>query len=176
MASYRRNRVAGGTYFFTVTLGNRNRLLLVDYIEDLRKSVRDVRREHSFHIEAWVVLPEHLHAIWTLPLEDVDYSTRWKRIKRQFTYYRLVEAGVTVKKNRRGEYDLWQNRFWEHTIRNESDFTRHFDYIHYNPVKHGLVKRVRDWPYSTFHRYVKAGIYPADWGDQAQQFNGDYGE
>ncbi len=175
MVSYRRNRVAGGTYFFTVTLQNRNRSLLVDYIEDLRKSVQDVRREHPFHIDAWVVLPEHLHAIWTLPLEDADYSTRWKRIKRQFTN-RLVEAGVAVKKNRRGEYDLWQNRFWEHTIRNESDFTRHFDYIHCNPVKHGLVKRVRDWPYSTFHRYVKAGIYPADWGDETQHHDGDYGE
>ncbi|MGD7034062.1 REP-associated tyrosine transposase [Methylotuvimicrobium buryatense] len=175
MASYRRNRVAGGTYFFTVTLQNRNRSLLVDYIEVLRESVRDVRREHSFHIEAWVVLPEHLHAIWILPPEDTDYSMRWKRIKRQFTN-RLVEAGVAVKKNRRGEYDLWQNRFWEHTIRNESDFTRHFDYIHYNPVKHGLVTRVRDWPYSTFHRYVKAGVYPVDWGDESQHYDGDYGE
>ncbi|WP_341327909.1 transposase [Methylotuvimicrobium sp. KM2] len=175
MVSYRRNRVAGGTYFFTVTLQKRNRSLLVDYIEDLRESVRDVRREHPFHIEAWVVLPEHLHAIWTLPPEDRDYSMRWKRIKRQFTNS-LVEAGVAVKKNRRGEYDLWQNRFWEHTIRNESDLNRHFDYIHYNPVKHGLVTRVRDWPYSTFHRYVKAGIYRADWGDETQHCEGDYGE
>ena len=162
MVLYRRNRVPGGTYFFTVTLRNRSLTLLVDWIDELRESVRETRREKPFHIDAWVVLPEHLHAVWTLPPVDDDYSNRWKRIKARFTHL-LVMAGLPLARNSRNEYDLWQRRFWEHTLRDVSDFARHVDYIHYNPVKHGLVEQVKDWPHSTFHRWVKAGHYDENW-------------
>ena len=175
MVIYRRNRVAGGTYFFTVTLRNRKSSVLVDWIDDFRDCVRDVLREKPFQIDAWVVLPEHLHAIWTLPTDDDNYSERWKLIKGRFTR-RLLKAGLPIKKNQRGEYDLWQGRFWEHTIRDETDFAHHVDYIHYNPVKHNWVERVRDWPYSTFHRYVEAGIYPANWGEDFVEPVDDHGE
>ncbi len=172
---YRRNRIPGGTYFFTVTLRNRNLSLLVDWIGDLRESVRETLREKPFRIDAWVVLPEHLHAVLTLPPGDSDYSGRWKRIKGRFTH-RLVAAGLPIAKNERNEYGLWQRRFWEHTIRDESDFARHVDYVHYNPVKHGLVEQVKDWPYSTFHRYVESGIYPVDWAEAVVQHESEYGE
>ena len=175
MVLYRRNRVPGGTYFFTVTLRNRTLSLLVDRIDDLRESVRKVLRDKPFQIDAWVVLPEHLHAVLTLPPGDDDYSGRWKLIKGRFSHA-LAKAGIPIEKNLRGEYNLWQGRFWEHTIRDENDFARYVDYIHYNPVKHGLVNRVEDWPYSTFHRYVKAGMYPADWAHGPTGGNGDYGE
>jgi putative transposase len=175
MVLYRRNRVPGGTYFFTVTLRNRSSSLLVDGIEELRESVRETRRDKPFHIDAWVVLPEHLHAVWTLPPGDDDYSDRWKRIKARFTH-RLVEAGLPIARNARNEYDLWQRRFWEHTLRDESDFARHVDYVHYNPVKHDLVEHVKDWPYSTFHRYVRSGVYPVDWAEAIVEPKSEYGE
>ena len=176
MVLYRRHRVAGGTYFFTVTLKNRTLSLLVDHIDALRESVRCARQRKPFRIDAWVVLPEHLHALWTLPPDDDDYSGRWKLIKGRFSHL-LAKAGAPIGKNPRREYDLWQSRFWEHTIRDETDFARHADYIHYNPVKHGWVKRAGDWPYSTFHRYVEAGIYPAGWGQgTSPSSNDDYGE
>jgi len=175
MVLYRRNRVEGGTYFFTVTLQNRKSSVLVDWIDELRECVRSVLREIPFHIDAWVVLPEHLHTVWTLPPGDDDYSNRWKLIKGRFTR-RLVKAGLPISKNERGEYDLWQGRFWEHTIYDEADYARHIDYIHYNPVKHGWVKRVSDWPYSTLHQYVEKGIYPADWGNTYSEPSNDYGE
>jgi putative transposase len=121
-----------------------------------------------------VILPDHLHTIWTLPSGDSDFSGRWRRIKAYFTH-RLVAAGVSVKRHRNGEYALWQRRFWKHTIRNEIDFERHLDYVHFNPVKHGLVNRVREWPYSSFHAYVRRGVLPADWaGDAASTI--DFGE
>lgn len=163
MVLYRRNRVAGGTYFFTVTLRDRRARTLIEYIEPLRHAVRETRRRRPFEIEAMVVLPEHLHAMWTLPPGDDDYSGRWKSVKSLFTRG-LKKAGVKVEKNARGEHGLWQRRYWEHTIRDEDDFRRHVDYIHFNPLKHGWVTRVRDWPYSTFHKFVDRGIYPVDWG------------
>ena len=176
MVLYRRNRVAGGTYFFTVTLKNRKSSLLVDRIDDLRESVRFTLQKKPFHIDAWVVLPEHLHTIWTLPPGDHDYSRRWALVKSHFCQ-RLVKAGLPLHKNLRGEYDVWQRRFWEHTIRDDRDFAHHVDYIHYNPVKHGWVSRVKDWPYSSFHRDLKAGIYPPDWGgDGFVDSTYDYGE
>jgi putative transposase len=162
MVLYRRNRVPGGTYFFTVTLRNRSSTLLVDHIDLLRESVRFARRKKPFHIDALVVLPEHLHAVLTLPPGDYDYSGRWKMIKSHFSHA-LAKTGIPIKKNKRGEYALWQSRFWEHTIRDETDFAHHVDYVHYNPVKHGLVRQVRDWPYSTFYLYVQLGFYPLDW-------------
>ena len=172
MVLYRRHRVPGGTYFFTVALRNRKWSLLVDRIDDLRQSVRYALRKKPFDIDAWVVLPEHLHTIWTLPPHDDDYSGRWKLIKGRFTHL-LVKAGLGTTKNDRGEYDVWQGRFWEHTVRDETDFARHVDYLHYNPVKHGWVERVRDWPYSTFHRFVEAGIYPVSWGEGISEGSDD---
>lgn len=175
MVLYRRNRVPGGTYFFTVTLRNRRLSTLVDRIDDLRESVRYARKKKPFRIDAWVVLPEHIHAVLTLPANTHDYPGRWKLIKSRFTHL-LVKAGLPVQKNERGEYDVWQTRYWEHTIRDESDFAHHVDYIHYNPVKHGFTKMVKEWPYSTFHRHVEAGIYPPGWGGGDNEWDGEYGE
>ncbi len=161
---YRRAEVAGGTYFFTVNLAERKRTLLVDHVDWLREVLRDVKRRHPFHIDAMVILPDHLHALWTLPVDDCDYPTRWMLIKAGFS--RRIPAGERRNKSRmmKGERGIWQRRYWEHLIRDERDDAGHMDYIHYNPVKHGLVKCVKDWPYSTFHRYVVEGTYPQDWG------------
>ena len=176
MVGYRRNRVAGGTYFFTVTLQDRNSRLLVEHIDDLKSVLRVVKRQRPFRIDAMVVLPEHLHAVWTLPTEDVDYAGRWRVIKAQFTR-NMVRQGAEIRKNAKGEYDVWQRRYWEHTIRDETDFRHHVDYVHYNPVKHGWVKRVAQWPHSTFHRYVRGGIYPQDWaGGESEEGEKGYGE
>lgn len=152
MPEYRRNHVAGGTYFFTVNLYDRSRTLLVDHVDALRFATRTVRARQPFRIDAWVVLPEHRHAVWTLPRGDSDYSGRWHAIKALFT-----------KAISRGERDIWQRRFWEHTIRDDDDFRTHLDYVHINPLKHGLVGRVGDWPYSSFHPYVARGVYAPDW-------------
>jgi len=162
MVQYRRNYVAGGTYFFTVTLDDRASSALVDHIGALRSAFRAVRQERPFNIDAIVILPDHLHAIWTLPDNDADFPGRWKRIKGSFTR-QLIAAGVPVARHDNGEYALWQRRFWEHTIRDDRDFERHVDYVHFNPVKHGLVSRVQDWPHSSFHRYVRQGSLPNDW-------------
>jgi len=175
MVAYRRNRVAGATYFFTVTLRNRQSHVLVERIEELRSAVRTVRRERPFRIDAFVVLPDHLHAVWSLPSDDCDYAGRWRLIKSRFTHA-LLKAGLRLSRNGKGEHDLWQRRFWEHTIRDAEDFRRHVEYIHFNPVKHGWVPRVRDWPYSTFHRLVRQGICPLDWAGGGLENDGDYGE
>jgi putative transposase len=175
MVAYRRSRVAGGTYFFTVTLHNRQASTLVERIDELRSVVKWVRQERPFCIDAFVVLPEHLHAVWTLPPDDSDYAGRWRLIKSRFTHA-LVKAGFGLSRNGKGEYDLWQRRYWEHTIRDEADFRRHIEYIHFNPVKHGWVTQVRDWPYSTFHRFVSQGVYALDWAGSGLDADGDYGE
>jgi putative transposase len=163
--------VAGGTYFFTLALRNRSSDLLVRHISEVREAFRTVRSERPFSIDAIVVLPDHLHAIWTLPEGDADYSGRWRAIKACFTR-QLRVAGVELARDERGEYRLWQRRFWEHTIRDERDFRAHMDYVHINPVKHGFVERVRDWPWSTFHRYVKAGMLPEDWAGDGEDAEG----
>jgi putative transposase len=175
MVGYRRNRVPGGTFFFTVVLEDRRSSLLVEKIAPLRHAFRVTRAERPFKVDAIVILPDHLHAIITLPEGDLDYSGRWRKVKSMFTR-QVVAAGVPVARNRRGEYALWQRRFWEHTIRDESDFARHVDYIHYNPVKHGLVSRVSDWPHLSFHRYVKSGVLPEDWGGTVETTSGGFGE
>jgi len=164
MTSYRRNFARGGTYFFTVNLEDRRHTLLTDHIDHLRAAFRYTRTRHSFLVDAIVVLPEHLHAIWTLPDGDLDYATRWRLIKSTFS--RALPTGEVVSRSRfeRGERGIWQRRYWEHTLRDESDFARHVDYIHFNPVKHGHVSRVADWPYSSFHRMVRLGVFPEDWG------------
>ena len=162
MVRYRRNFVPGGTFFFTVTLADRRSSALVDHVDTLRAAFRVGRRERPFTVDAIVILPEHLHAIFSLPAGDADFSGRWRRIKGHFSNH-MISVGAPAKRHPNGDYALWQRRFWEHTIRNEDDFARHVDYIHFNPVKHGLVSRVCDWPYSSFHRYVREGLLADDW-------------
>ena len=183
MVKYRRNRIQGGTYFFTVTLSDRRSKMLTEHIELLRDAFRTVRRERPFEIVAMVVLPEHLHAVWTLPERNDDYPGRWRAIKGRFT--RLVRkdpgfryAASRLRPDKRGEYGLWQRRYWEHTVRDENDLARHVDYIHYNPVKHGLVQNVADWPYSSFHRYVRMGRLEPGWSGNVcvRENGGNYGE
>jgi putative transposase len=174
MVRYRRNLVPGGTYFFTVVLEDRRSTVLVDNIAALREAFRITRRQRPFVIDAIVVLPEHLHVLMTLPQDDAAFSDRWRRIKSVFT--RLVSRRMPLERNRRDEFALWQKRFWEHTIRDDLDFARHADYIHFNPVKHGLVSRVTDWPYSSFHRFVRLGVMPVDRAGDAGATKSDFGE
>lgn len=162
MVQCRRNLVKGGTYFFTVTLINRHSNMLTQYIDLLRESVKVVKQRHPFEIVAWVVLPDHLHAVWRLPMDDCDYSNRWRVIKSHFVCA-LKKQGALVNMRADGSAIVWQRRFWEHTIKNDDDLRRCVDYCYINPVKHGLVNTVADWPYSSFHRDVKRGIYPANW-------------
>jgi len=162
MSIYRRNRVPGGTYFFTVNLRDRTSDLLVTQIEAPRASVRQVKKAHPFHIDAWVVLPDHMHCLWTLPSGDTDFPARWGQIKIAFS--RVVRSdpafGSLLRKHESG---IWQRHYWEHTIRGERDYANHMDYVHFNPVKHQLVVNVADWPFSSFARSVGLGVYPADW-------------
>jgi putative transposase len=137
----------------------------------LRNAVNFVRQNRPFTIDAWVLLPEHLHCVWTLPPNDTDYSTRWNLIKSRFsknakTHLHKPEF-MTPSKYKHHESTIWQRRFWEHRIRGPDDFQKHFDYIHYNPVKHKLVQKVKEWPYSTFHQYVRQDIYSERWGGGA---------
>jgi putative transposase len=176
MTGYRRNFIAGGSFFFTVNLSDRRLPLLTERIDDLRAAFREVRERHPFTTEAVVVLPDHLHVVWTLPEGDADFSTRWRQIKSAFS--RKLPGGEAISDSRsaRGERGIWQRRYWEHTIRDENDFSRHIDYVHINPLKHGLVMRVRDWPYSSFHRMVRLGVYPEDWAGDFAKIEGDFGE
>jgi putative transposase len=166
MTQYRRASVPGATWFFTVNLAERrgNRLL-VDEIDVLRTAFRTVQAAHSFRMDAAVILPDHLHCIWTLPPGDSDFSTRWGLIKGNFSRSISKEERLSESRVKRGERGLWQRRFWEHLVRDEDDFRRHVDYIHWNPVKHGWVKRVADWPHSSFHIYLQRGVYGTNWGE-----------
>ncbi len=163
MPDYRRYRIAGGCYFFTVNLLKRDESLLVDNIDLLRESVRACKNKKPFHIDGWVVLPEHMHCIWTLPEGDDDFSGRWRMIKTLFSKGLPKNEKRTKVRQKRGERGIWQRRFWEHAIRDDRDYEKHMDYLHFNPVKHGWVKNVIDWPYSSFHRYHKKGVYSEDW-------------
>ena len=169
MSRYRRAHTAEATYFFTVVTFHRQALLCEPKMQmALRKAIETVRAKRPFTIEAWVLLPDHLHCIWTLPAGDADYATRWGMIKRQVSLacgmeYRHPEW-ITASKRAHRESTIWQRRYWKHQIRDDLDFARHVDYVHYNPVKHGLCERVAAWPYSKFHRYVAQGVYATDWG------------
>jgi putative transposase len=163
MPQYIRALVPGGTFFFTVALLERRRRLLTENIDKLREVFDAARRRRPFIIEAIVILPEHLHCIWTLPEGDADFSTRWHDIKARFASQISRGERLSERRVKQGERGIWQRRFWEHVIRDERDYERHVDYIHYNPVKHGLVARVADWPYSSFHRFVERGVYDLDW-------------
>jgi putative transposase len=164
MPDYRRAWRPGGVYFFTVNaLQRRNNDLLTRHIALLRDTVRRVRNHHPFHIHGWVVLPDHLHCVIELPPGDADFAVRWRLIKQGFSKGIPSTEWRSPVRQRRGERGIWQRRYWEHLFRDEADFRAHMDYVHINPLKHGLVERVADWPYSTFHRLVAQGVYPADW-------------
>jgi putative transposase len=169
MSNYRHREQPGRTLFFTVvSFDRRPHLATTTARPILRKALIETCRERPFQTLAQVLLPDHIHAIWTMPPDDGDFSLRWRLIKTRVTQA-LREAGMDVtnpRPSRRERHDhaVWQPRFWEHVIRDDDDLRRHVEYIHWNPVKHGLVERVRDWPWSTFHRYVREGLYPADWG------------
>jgi len=175
MPNYRRAFVPGGCWFFTVNLYERRQNLLVEHIEPLREALTQTRRAYPFVIDAMVVLPDHLHAVWTLPEHDADFSTRWRLIKTRFAKALPKQERLTAVRRARHERAVWQRRFWEHLIRDEADYARHVEYCYINPVKHGLVRRVLDWPHSSFHRDVRLGIFPEDWaGDVAA--GGAFGE
>ncbi len=165
MPNYRRLFIPGGTYFLTLNLRNRRRGILVDHIAALRASWRDVQRRHPFETLAAVVLPDHMHFIWALPLGDDDYPTRVRLLKSGFTR-RLPET--LKRRGRKGERNIWQRRYWEHCVRDEKDLSRHIDYIHWNPVKHGHAADPGDWPHSTWHDWKKeygrpVEAPPEDW-------------
>lgn len=163
MPDYRRNRVPGGTYFFTVNLRERQSNLLVTHIAALREAVRKTRTARPFHIDAWVVLPDHMHCVWTLPDGDTDFPGRWRAIKTVFSKSVALPEQPSGTIAGRDTRSVWQPRYWEHTMRDERDYAAHVDYTHFNPVKHGYVRHPADWPYSSFHRCVAAGMYPAAW-------------
>lgn len=181
MSNYRRSHREGGTWFFTVVTHHRRPLLTEAIsLQALREVICEVRQDHPFSIDAWVLLPDHIHAIWTLPQNDNDFSKRWGLIKAGFTK-RLrktfhQDTLITTSRKQRHEGSIWQRRFWEHEIRDETDFIHHMDYLHYNPVKHELVDRVVDWPHSTFHRLVRSGAYHENWGGNERALPGNYGE
>jgi putative transposase len=159
MPNYRRPRIPGATIFFTVGLADRGTMLLVDHVEKLRVAVAQTRQERPFRIDAWVVLPDHLHAVWTLPPDDAGFSTRWSVIKARFA--RSVPAAPRRPSHRaRRERGIWQRRFWEHHVRGPEDFAAAVSYCHLNPVKHGWVTDATDWPYSTVHRDRANGRWP----------------
>ena len=166
MPDYRRHRVPGGTYFFTINLLERRADLLVRHIEPLREAVKGTRAERPFHIDAWVVLPDHMHCVMTLPPGDDDFSNRIKAIKIRFVQALAPTEGRSSVRRAKGERGIWQRRFWEHAIRDEDDYARYMDYVYFNSVKHGYVSVVAQWPHSTFHRWVKVGAYPRDWGGE----------
>jgi putative transposase len=175
MPNYRRAFVPGGCWFFTVNLLERRQTLLVDRIDVLRGAIAKTREKYPFQIDAVVIMPDHLHAVWTLPPHDHDFSTRWRLIKTHFVKSLPRQERRNAVREARGERGIWQRRFWEHLIRDEVDYARHVEYCYINPVKHGLVSRVRDWPHSSFHRDVRHGIFPIDWAGDVNA-SGEYGE
>jgi putative transposase len=176
MSRYRRVKIDGGVFFFTVTLADRSSDLLVRQIDRLRRIYRSVQDRYVFETVAICILPDHLHAVWALPPGDNDYPSRWSVIKAGFSRGLKETAPRSLSKVAKRERGLWQRRYWEHTIRDDADLERHVDYIHFNPVKHRYVSQVRDWPYSSFHRYVAQGLLAVDWGGTVGDLDGGFGE
>lgn len=181
MATFRRS-THGTTYFFTVVSNLRRPILCDEPIRDaLRNAIKTTAQEYPFKIDAWVLMPDHLHAIWTLPADDLNYSRRWALIKRRVSQecaglYNKIEY-IRASNVTRHESTIWQRRFWEHTIRDDADFENHMNYVHFNPLKHGLVDDLSSWPYSTFQRCIEQGLYPADWCGKGLDFDGmSFGE
>ena len=165
---YRRVLQPGATYFFTLVTYERAKLFAdATNVDRWRAAVAKVQRKHAFSIEAEVILPDHLHVLWTMPDSDADYATRIRLVKTEFTKSLVSSdpvAPVNISRAKKGEREIWQRRYWEHTIRNECDFQVRLDYIHYNPVQHALVDRAADWPHSTFQALVSKGAYDPWWG------------
>ncbi len=182
MPQYLRAKTPGASYFFTLVSYRRQPILCDPPIrEALRIAINAVRAKLPFVVDAWVLMPDHLHCLWTLPTGDNDYPRRWSLIKRKVSlangeHYKRPDW-MTLSKSKHHESTIWQRRFWEHQIRDDQDYRRHLDYIHWNPVKHDYVKQVCDWPYSTFHRYVRQEMYPKEWGGVADgEEVGKFGE
>jgi putative transposase len=175
MPNYRRAWIPGGCWFFTVNLLDRSSTMLTERIEALREAVQWTLQRYPFQTDAFVVLPDHVHAVWTLPPSDADFSIRWRMIKSRFTRLLPKKDEISRVRKERGERGVWQRGYWEHLIRDERDYARHVEYCYINPVKHTLVRRVQDWPYSSFHRDVRAGIFPQDWAGEVDML-GDFGE
>jgi len=164
MSDYRRALFPGGCYFFTVVTYQRQPLFSCpDNIAHLRAAFKKIKKQRPFCIDGIVILPDHIHTLWRLPEGDDDFSGRWRELKK------LTSKEINKQSNERNERHVWQRRFYEHVIRGETDWQRHMDYIHYNPVKHGLVERVVDWPWSSFHHGVQKGRYEVDWGARVSQ-------
>ena len=169
MSNYRRSRIAGGTYFLTQVTYQRESWLCSELgRKALREALKTVQKKYPFAIDAFVLLPDHFHCLWKMPEGDSDFSLRLRLVKTYVTkHYKnqlVITHEISASRQKRKESNLWQRRFWEHLIHDEADYNRHLDYIHYNPVKHGLCSQVKDWQYSSFHRYVVRGVYPVDWG------------
>ncbi|MEM9213249.1 MAG: transposase [Cyanobacteria bacterium P01_F01_bin.150] len=182
MPNYRRAYVAGGTYFLTQVTYRRERWFCGKVgRRALREAIINVQQKYTFSIDAFVLLPDHFHCLWTLPPGDSDFSVRLRLIKSYVTKHYAQELGIkhplSESRQRRGESNLWQRRFWEHLIRDERDFALHCDYIHINPVKHRLCKMPQDWPFSSVHRFIFQSIHPANWGhDSLPQLPPEIGE
>jgi putative transposase len=176
MSRYRRAKIEGGAFFFTLTLADRRSDVLVRQIDRLRRAYKAVQERRPFETVAICILPDHLHALWLLPDGDADFASRWSLFKSGFSRGLPAGPSRSASKIAKREKGIWQRRYWEHAIRDDADLERHVDYIHYNPVKHGLVSRVCDWPHSTFHRYVQQGLLPVDWGGDAVDMPGRFGE
>ncbi|MFW2177371.1 MULTISPECIES: REP-associated tyrosine transposase [unclassified Moraxella] len=177
--SYRRNFQQGGTYFLTLCLADRKSDLLVENIATLRLAYQKIQDKMPFYTNAIVIMPDHIHLLWTLPVDDSDYSSRIKLLKNYFTRQLPLNLKHTSNLSRKdkNEQGIWQRRFWEHTIRDEFDYNSHVEYIYFNPVKHGYVKNVKDWQFSSFHRDVKKGIFTLDWGSDLNiNTNLEFGE
>jgi putative transposase len=142
----------------------------------LRRIYTSVQRRLPFEMVAICVLPDHLHAVWQLPRGDADFPRRWSLIKSGFSRGLRIDLPRSPSKFAKRERGLWQRRYWEHAIRDDTDLERHVDYIHFNPVKHGFVRRVSDWPHSSFKNYVARGSLPLDWDGDVGELKGDYGE
>jgi putative transposase len=173
MSAYRRLRIPGHSYFFTVNLEDRDSDVLVAHIDILRRAWADTLVEHPFICDAVVVLPDHLHAVWTLPSGDSDFSLRWRKIKARFTHATGLTGARSASKLHKREAGVWQRRFWEHAIRDAGDHAAHVAYCRDNPVKHGLVERAEDWPFSSVHRDMRAGAMVAETGDKVRRATGE---
>ena len=174
MPNYIRSQTAGATYFFTLTLAQRNTSLLTNHIDWFRQAYQRANTLYPFNTIAICILPDHIHAIWQMPVDDGDYALRWRIIKSNFSRNFCTNEQRSNSKIKHREKGIWQRRYWEHQIRDEIDLQRHVDYIHYNPVKHGQVNQVKDWPYSTFHKYVTQGLVDENWSGADEK--GAFGE
>lgn len=168
---YRRAKIAGASYFFTVLTHEQQPIFRnAQAVALFQAGVNHVRERHSFEIDAFVILPDHIHTVWTLPEGDADFSKRWRLIKEAFTKpfaRQTQQLALSASRRAKGEHAVWQRRFWEHVIRDEADYAAHVDYIHYNPVRHGLVSVARNWPHSSFPDWVERGVYEPYWGSDA---------